>query len=262
MRSFVAGVFSCSVAVPVLVANAEDSSPPLTAGKLYNGPTSYGFKFKYPASWKANKKIGNKHLYDLEVKPSKGGGSMSITIDKTPSNSMPEFGALDAIAEKLRAQLQASRKGDVVKVVSSREEQTRDKKMTYYTIELEDSKSKRLSKITITAQQLFVMQIEMPKSDEDVLGTMAQQALASFQVLHCRPSCVPMDTDVSCHGAVLLCCASSWTRAKNSFEHCGIVALLLVYQVYTVALSTCRSLFAPRVLVQPNYCTHFRSFAY
>jgi hypothetical protein len=206
VRSLVAGVASCSVAVPVL-ANAEDRSPApaaLTATKLYNGPTSYGFKFKYPTSWKANKKIGNKHLYDLEVKPSKGGGSMTITIDKTPSNSMPEFGALDTIAEKLRAQLQASRKGDAVKVVSAREEQTRDKKMTYYTIELEDSKSKRLSKITITAQQLFVMQIEMPKSDEDVLGTMAQQALASFQVLHCRSACVPMDTDVSCHGAVLL----------------------------------------------------------
>ena len=132
---------------------------------------------------KANKKIGNKHLYDLEVKPpNKGGGSMRITIDKTPSNSMQEFGTLDAVAEKLRGQLQNSRKGDAVKVVSSQEQQTRDRKMTYYTIELEDSRSKRLSKITITAQQLFVMEIEMPKSDEIVLGSMAQQALSSFQV--------------------------------------------------------------------------------
>ena len=186
IRSIVVGVGSFSGILPVRGADAVDNAAapaPLTANKLYNGPTSYGFKFKYPASWKANKKIGNKHLYDLEVKPpNKGGGSMRITIDKTPSNSMQEFGTLDAIAEKLRGQLQNSRKGDAVKVVSSQEQQTRDRKMTYYTIELEDSRSKRLSKITITAQQLFVMEIEMPKSDEIVLGTMAQQALSSFQV--------------------------------------------------------------------------------
>ena len=185
LRSILAGVLSLSFTGPALVANAEDGAPvpaALSANKLYNGPTSYGFKFKYPASWKANKKIGNKHLYDLEVKPNKGGGSMSITIDKTPANSMQEFGALDTITEKLRGQLQSSQKGDAVKVVGAREEQTRDKKMTYYTIELEDSKSKRFSKITITAQQLFVMQIDVPKSDTQVLATMTQQALASFQV--------------------------------------------------------------------------------
>ena len=29
----------------------------LAADKLYNGPTSYGFEFKYPRSWKPNKKM-------------------------------------------------------------------------------------------------------------------------------------------------------------------------------------------------------------
>eukprot|EP00960_Hanusia_phi_P070032 767221-Hanusia_phi.AAC.5 len=46
----------------------EESNQKITANKKYQGPSAYGFSFNYPKSWKPNKKIGNKHLYDLEVR--------------------------------------------------------------------------------------------------------------------------------------------------------------------------------------------------
>ena len=48
---------------------------------------------------------GNKHLYDLEVKPTKGGGLISVTIDKTPANSLLELGTLDDVAQRFKAQV-------------------------------------------------------------------------------------------------------------------------------------------------------------
>jgi hypothetical protein len=41
-------------------------------------------QFKYPATWRAGKVLGNKHLYDLEVKPAdKGAGeSIKVTVHK------------------------------------------------------------------------------------------------------------------------------------------------------------------------------------
>ena len=48
---------------------------------------------------------GNKHLYDLEVKPAKGGGLISVTIDKTPANSLLELGTLDDVAQRFKAQV-------------------------------------------------------------------------------------------------------------------------------------------------------------
>ena len=48
---------------------------------------------------------GNKHLYDLEVKPAKGGGLISVTIDKTTANSVLELGTLDDVAQRFKAQV-------------------------------------------------------------------------------------------------------------------------------------------------------------
>ena len=75
-------------------------------------------QFKYPATWKAGKILGNEHLYDLEVKPAnKGGsGSIKVTVDKTSANSLAEFGTLEEVAEKRRSQLQALLKGQPVSV--------------------------------------------------------------------------------------------------------------------------------------------------
>ena len=194
-----------------------DGDTELVANKIYNGPTSYGFKFKYPAKWKGNKRIGNKHLYDLEVKPDKGPGVISVTIDKTSAKSIAEFGSLDAVTEKLRASF---KKGDSIEILTAREETTRDKKMTYYTIELQvlhdchchtwrilaskraltthkhsclarvhtrtfvkmqGPKSKQYNKITATAQQLFSFKVDVPLDKEASLSAMAQQVVESVQ---------------------------------------------------------------------------------
>ncbi len=81
-------------------------------------PSALPHQFKYPATWKAGKILGNKHLYDLEVKPANkgGGGSIKVTVDKTGANSLAEFGTLEEVAEKRRAQLQAMLKGQPVSV--------------------------------------------------------------------------------------------------------------------------------------------------
>ena len=65
---------------------------------------------------------------------------------------------------------------------SKRLEETRDKKMAYYTIELDAGKGKELTKLAITAQQLFVIRVEVPSAQDEALVAMAKQALASFQV--------------------------------------------------------------------------------
>ncbi|EKX31463.1 hypothetical protein GUITHDRAFT_122339, partial [Guillardia theta CCMP2712] len=44
----------------------DEASQKITANKRYQGPSAYGFSLNYPKSWKPNKRIGNKHLYDLE----------------------------------------------------------------------------------------------------------------------------------------------------------------------------------------------------
>ena len=65
---------------------------------------------------------------------------------------------------------------------SKRLEETRDKKMAYYTIELDAGKGKELTKLAITAQQLFVIRVEVLSAQDEALVAMAKQALASFQV--------------------------------------------------------------------------------
>ncbi|KAJ1469065.1 hypothetical protein T484DRAFT_1754712, partial [Baffinella frigidus] len=56
----------------------------LKADKKYNGPSAYGFSFKYPKSWRPNKQVGNAHLYNLQVTPGKdaGSGRISLTVDQ------------------------------------------------------------------------------------------------------------------------------------------------------------------------------------
>jgi hypothetical protein len=52
----------------------------------------------------------------LNDKNSIGAGAISVTIDKTKSNSLLEFGTLDAVTEKLKASF---KKGDSIEIVRS-----------------------------------------------------------------------------------------------------------------------------------------------
>ncbi len=65
---------------------------------------------------------------------------------------------------------------------SKRLEETSDKKMSYYAIELDAGARKELTKLAVTAQQLFVMRVELPSAQDAALVNMSKQALASFQV--------------------------------------------------------------------------------
>lgn len=73
--------------LPALAASsAPDNkieSPAVQSTKVYQGPTAYGFSFKYPPSWKPSKKGGNRHVYNLETQPKEGSGALlSMTIDQ------------------------------------------------------------------------------------------------------------------------------------------------------------------------------------
>jgi len=206
LRSVMFGVLST---LP-LVAQAEG------ADKQYTGPSAYGFKFRYPAAWKPNKKTGNKHLYDLEVRPKDGRGQITMTVDQVKINAMADFGKIDEIGEKLRGQVEKQLKGQKVQLVKAFRSISNDK-MEYYNIDLARSNhqtpnppthdtlqplpgalhpqtlcptgepetvnqawegGKQSTKMTITAQQLFALSVTTGGGQEDLTS----QITASFAV--------------------------------------------------------------------------------
>jgi hypothetical protein len=82
--------------IPALAASSAPSAdnkseiPAVQSTKVYQGPTAYGFSFKYPPSWKPSKKGGNRHVYNLETQPKEGSGALlSMTIDQV---KVPRWG--------------------------------------------------------------------------------------------------------------------------------------------------------------------------
>mmetsp|Transcript_25403 Transcript_25403/g.84033 ORF Transcript_25403/g.84033 Transcript_25403/m.84033 type:complete len:268 (-) Transcript_25403:75-878(-) len=162
----------------------DEASQKITANKRYQGPSAYGFSFNYPKSWKPNKRIGNKHLYDLEVKSEKNKDAfVEVTIDHVEINSLKDFGSIDQVSSKLLSQIQKSKKGEPVKVIKSYEQQDKKLGMNYYVIELESERDRIVSKLAITAQQLFCMIITVPQSEaQGSLAGLGEEIVASFSV--------------------------------------------------------------------------------
>lgn len=119
--------------------------------KLYKGPSAYGFEFRYPTGWKPNKKIGNRHLYDLEVRSADGASSISVTIDQITSNSTEQWASLDDAAEKLRSQYE---KQTGKKATTKSKKLERDASgLTYYAFDMELEDGARFqTRLTTTAQ--------------------------------------------------------------------------------------------------------------
>jgi hypothetical protein len=102
-------------------SSADEAPVELKANKAYNGPSAYGFKFKYPKSWKPNKQVGNAHLYNLQVTSGKegGGGRIALTVDQIKANSLKDWSSLEAACERLKANLgRSSKNGGATSVVS------------------------------------------------------------------------------------------------------------------------------------------------
>jgi hypothetical protein len=119
--------------------------------KLYKGPSAYGFEFRYPTGWKPNKKIGNRHLYDLEVRSDDGTSLISVTIDQITSNSTEQWASLEDAAERLRSQYE--KQGGQKATIKSKASERDASGLTYYAfdIELEDG-ARFQTRLTTTAQ--------------------------------------------------------------------------------------------------------------
>ena len=119
--------------------------------KLYKGPSAYGFEFRYPVGWVPNKKLGNRHLYDLEVRSGDGSGTIGITIDQITSNSTEQWSSLDDAAEGLRAQYE--KQGGQKASVKTKRSEREASGLTYYFFEVElEGGARFLTKLTTTAQ--------------------------------------------------------------------------------------------------------------
>ena len=135
--------------------------------KLYKGPSAYGFEFRYPTGWKPNKKIGNRHLYDLEVRSTDGGSSIGVTIDQITSNSTEQWSPLDDAAERLRSQYekQSGKKATIKSKTSERDASG----LTYYafTVELEGG-AQFLTRLTTTAQVCIPSSLSWGKEGNEI----------------------------------------------------------------------------------------------
>ena len=131
--------------MPTVVRSEGDS-------KLYKGPSAYGFEFRYPTGWLPNKKIGNRHLYDLEVRSPDSLSTISVTIDQISSNTLEQWSSLDEAAERLRAQYEKQGDGRTAAIKSKRSEKD-SSGLTFYTFEVAlDNGALFLVKLTTTAQ--------------------------------------------------------------------------------------------------------------
>ena len=131
--------------MPTVVRSEGDS-------KLYKGPSAYGFEFRYPTGWLPNKKIGNRHLYDLEVRSPDSLSTISVTIDQISSNTLEQWSSLNEAAERLRAQYERQGDGRTAAIKSKRSEKD-SSGLTFYTFEVAlDNGALFLVKLTTTAQ--------------------------------------------------------------------------------------------------------------
>lgn len=157
------------------------AAPALKSEKKYSGPTAYGFSFYYPASWKPNKKPGNKHLYDLEIKPAGGKGQISMTVDAVKINKIEEYGTLQEVQERLQKQVEKLVKDKPVKIEKSEQRTTSDK-MTYYTVVLSWDGYQQWTTLAATANQLFALTSLVPGEAAEYAGAALAASVQSLKV--------------------------------------------------------------------------------